>query len=164
MFIFLSDCLWSSQVWLCVHLPHRASGARLYHGSSLARRHLPAQVLARGENGAFLWAPLCHLCEFHEGFGGKSTFFPSASLYVPHVLKMQQQINLHLFCVCSLSKQCSVKSPAPILPASSWAWRALCSCMGSKFSTSALRRSCLYPFLERLLWSLCQLGFLLVYL
>lgn len=83
-----SDRLWPSQVRLCVNLPHRASGARLYYSSSLTRCHFPAQVLTGGKNRAFLWAPLFNLCEFQEGFGSylanhNATLCITNDLFIP---------------------------------------------------------------------------------
>ena len=52
----------------------------------------------------------------------------------------------------------SVTLPAQMSPLSSWALRASYFCTWSKTSTSASRRNFPFPFLERLLWSLCRLA------
>lgn len=64
-FCLLSDPLWCPQVWVCDHLPHRAPGARLHDSSVPARLRLPAEVLAGGEDAAFLWGSVYCLCEFN---------------------------------------------------------------------------------------------------
>lgn len=69
---------------------------------------------------------------------------------------MHQIVTLSYLCCLRASRQYSVASPAPTSPLSSWASCASSSCTGSKTSTSASKRNCPFPFLERLLWSSCQ--------